>query len=306
MSFISILLALLIEQARPLAQVNPIHGGVRVWVRWVLRNFDAGHSQHGWMTWSIAVLGPALLACAIHWILVLTLGWPFAVIWNVAILYATLGFRQFSHHFTAIRDALQAGDESQARQLLARWMRMDASDLPRSEIVRHVIEHSIMSAHRHVFGVFAWYSLIAALGFGPAGAVVFRVSEYMNATTNKPAAPTRTPVSDAVQMQARRAWYLIDWVPARITALGFAFVGSFEEAIDNWRQFEAAFPGDNDGIILAATAGAVNVKLGEQDRESAGQTPQLVHLRAVVGLVWRTVVMWMVFLALLSLARLIG
>jgi adenosylcobinamide-phosphate synthase len=163
-----------------------------------------------------------------------------------------------------------------------------------------------MSAHRHVFGVFAWYSLIAALGFGPAGAVVFRVSEYMNATTNKPAAPTRTPVSDAVQMQARRAWYLIDWVPARITALGFAFVGSFEEAIDNWRQFEAAFPGDNDGIILAATAGAVNVKLGEQDRESAGQTPQLVHLRAVVGLVWRTVVMWMVFLALLSLARLIG
>jgi adenosylcobinamide-phosphate synthase len=29
-------------------------------------------------------------------------------------------------------------------------------------------------------------------------------------------------------------------------------------------------------------------------------------LRAVVGLVWRTVVMWMVLLALLSLARLLG
>jgi len=39
---------------------------------------------------------------------------------------------------------------------------------------------------------------------------------------------------------------------------------------------------------------------------SDGQTPQPVHLRAVVGLVWRTVVMWMVFLALLSLARLLG
>lgn len=35
-------------------------------------------------------------------------------------------------------------------------------------------------------------------------------------------------------------------------------------------------------------------------------TPEQAHLRAVVGLVWRTVLMWMVFLALLSLARLIG
>ena len=60
-------------------------------------------------------------------------------------------------------------------------MRMDASELPRSEIVRHVIEYSVQSAHRHVFGVFAWYSLLAALGLGPAGAVIYRVSELVAA-----------------------------------------------------------------------------------------------------------------------------
>ena len=69
---------------------------------------------------------------------------------------------------------------------------------------------------------------------------------------------------------------------------------------------EALSPGDNNGVILAATAGAVNVKLGEAQNPGAGATPEPVHLRAVVGLVWRTVVMWMVFLALLSLARLLG
>lgn len=306
MSFISILFALLIEQARPLSQINPVYGAVRWWVRWVLRNFDAGRRQHGWLTWMVAVMGPALAACVIHWVLYWTLGWWVAVVWNIAVLYVTLGFRQFSHHFTAIRDALHAGDETQARQLLAQWMRLDASDLPRSEIVRHVIEHSIMAAHRHVFGVFAWYSFFAAVGLGPAGAVIYRVGEFFQAYTSRLESPSHPPVSEAVQSQARRAWSAIDWVPARITALSFAFVGSFEEAIDNWRQYEANFPGDNDGVILAATAGAVNVKLGEQDRESAGQLPQSVHLRAVVGLVWRTVVMWMVFLALLSLARLIG
>ena len=306
MSFVSILVALLVEQARPLAPSNPVHGNVRRWVRWVMRTLDAGQRHHGQLTWWVAVGVPAVLAVAIHWALVLTFGWAAAIVWNIAILYSTLGFRQFSHHFTTIRDALLAGDETAARQGLADWMRMDASELPRSEIVRHVIEYSVQSAHRHVFGVFAWYSLLAALGFGPAGAVIYRVSEFVSRFVNRPARPTSTPISPAFQNQATQAWHWIDWVPARLTALSFAFVGSFEEAVESWRRYVQQHPDNNDGVLLAATAGAVNVQLGQSPTEQGGQMPQPVHLSAVVGLVWRTVVMWMVFLALLSLARLLG
>ena len=306
MSFLSILLALLLEQARPLAQGNPVHLGVRSWVRWVVRNLDTGKPHHGWLAWWVTVVAPAALVCAVHWLLVWSLGWIAAALWSIAILYSTLGFRQFSHHFTEIRDALLAGDEDLARQGLAQWMRMDVTALPRSQIVRHVIEHSVLSAHRHVFGVFAWYSLLAAMGLGPAGAVLYRIGEYFARYAGRPNRPTSAPLSDSLKATVSTAWYVMDWVPARITALGFAFVGSFEEAVDSWRQHEAQFPGDNDGVVLAATAGAVNVKLGAQESTGSGQTPQPVHLRAVVGLVWRTVVMWMVFLALLSLARLLG
>jgi adenosylcobinamide-phosphate synthase len=81
-------------------------------------------------------------------------------------------------------------------------------------------------------------------------------------------------------------------------------------------------------VILAATSGAVNVRLGgealkakpplnavqtfEADVEqldsmaTPGREPELGHLRSVVGLVWRTVVMWLGLLALLTLARLLG
>lgn len=306
MSFLAILFALLLEQARPLAQGNPVHLGVRGWVRWVVRNLDTGRVHHGWLAWWVAVAAPAVLVFAVHWLLVWSLGWIAAAVWSTAILYSTLGFRQFSHHFTEIRDALLAGDEDLARQKLALWMRMDVVALPRSEIVRHVIEHSVLSAHRHVFGVFAWYSLLAALGLGPAGAVLYRIAEYFARYANRPDRPSGTPLSGSLKAIANMAWNAMDWVPARITALGFAFVGSFEEAVDSWRQHEALFPGDTDGVVLAATAGAVNVKLGAQESAGSGQIPQPVHLRAVVGLVWRTVVMWMVFLALLSLARLLG
>ena len=87
-------------------------------------------------------------------------------LWAVGILYVTLGFRQFSHHFTGIRDALEEGDEDAARERLAHWQQVDVGALPRSEIVRHVIEYSVLAAHRHVFGVLAWFSVLAALGLG--------------------------------------------------------------------------------------------------------------------------------------------
>jgi adenosylcobinamide-phosphate synthase len=100
--------------------------------------------------------------------------------------------------------------------------------------------------------------------------------------------------------------------------VAFAVVGNFEEAIDCWRHHAQRFPDDNDGVVLASTAGALNVRLGgealraqpndeAQDSESTpGRTPELAHLTSVVGLVWRSVVLWMVLLALLTLARLLG
>jgi adenosylcobinamide-phosphate synthase len=309
MSFISVLIALLLEQARPLSRGNPVHAGLRAWVRWSSRNFDAGNSVHGWLAWGVAVGGPSLLVLAIFLMLDTFLGWPVAVLWSVAVLYATLGFRQFSFHFTQIRDALADGDEDRARELLACWQQIDASELPRSEIVRHVIEHSVLSAHRHVFGVLAWFSVLAAFGFGPAGAVLYRLSEFVPRYWQYKSKSQHQPISEALQQTAAKAWQVVDWVPSRLTAISFAVVGSFEEAIDGWRNYEPRFVGDNDGIVLAATAGAVNIRLHGSDRQGealAGQTPEMAHLAVVVGLVWRTVVLWMVLLALLTLARLLG
>ena len=332
MSFFAILCALLIEQVRPLAHHNPVYAAVLAWTRWISRNFDAGKPHHGWVAWTLAVGVPTLLALGVHWLLVLTLGLPFAVLWSVAVLYITLGFRQFSHHFKGIRDALDEGDEASARSLLAHWQHIDAADLPRSEIVRHVIEHSVIAAHRHVFGVLVWFSILAAFGLGPAGAAFYRMSEFVSRYwVHKDGAPVQ-PSSTWVRQAAARAWAVIDWLPARITALGFAVVGSFEDAIDSWRNQASRFPNANDGVILAATSGAVNVRLGggtlrsmavddalapaqagdplSAGRGDAGSTPgrepEVAHLRSVVGLVWRSVVMWMVLLALLTLARLLG
>ena len=321
MSFFAILLALVLEQARPLPAVNVIYTTVERWVAWVARTLDAGVRHQAWITWGMTVIGPALVAMAVHWSLELSLGWLAAVFWNVALLYITLGFRQFSHHFTAIREALENGEEGKARELLAEWQQTQVGQIPRSEIVRHVIEYSMIAAHRHVFGVFFWYAALSIIGLGPVGAVVYRLTELANRRWQQPS-PDGSVTSEALQSVASKAWQAMDWLPSRMTALGFAIVGSFEDAMDGWRNHAQNFPEDNDGVILAATAGAINIRLGGAPLKASseegpsvekagssstpGRPPEVAHFAQVVGLVWRTVIMWLVLVALLTMANLMG
>jgi len=323
MSFFAIFLALVLEQARPLGTDNPVYRAVEGWTGWMTRTLDAGVQHLAWVTWGMTTLTPALLAMLVHGLAQFGLGWLAAVLWNVALLYVTLGFRQFSHHFTSIRDALDEGDEQKARELLAQWQQVQVGDIPRREILRHVIEHSVIAAHRHVFGVFFWYAALSVIGLGPAGAVVYRLAEYVNRRWQREQGAD-SGVSAVLAEVAQRAWLALDWLPARTTALGFAIVGSFEDAMDGWRHHAQKFPQDNDGVILAATAGAIHVQLGgagltagdpDEDGAASGQdagpsTPgepaQMGHLASVVGLVWRSVIMWLVLVALLTMANLVG
>ena len=318
MSFISVLFALLLEQARPLGRGNPIHAGIRAWVRWCTRNLDAGKPLHGWLVWACTVGGASLASLLVYWLLVVFVGWPLGVLWSALVLYASLGFRQFSFHFTRIRDALADDDEPLARSLLEKWQDIDAQTWSRSDMIAKVIEFSVLASHRHVFGVLAWFSVLAAFGLGPTGAVLYRLSEFVARYWHHQSQAHHQPVSAALQANAQAAWHLMDWLPARVTALGFAVVGNFEEAIDGWRQYAEQSGMQNDGLLLAATAGAVNIGLPNSalnpaplegaslGRTTLRPTPELAHLAIVVGLVWRAVVMWIVLLALLTLARLLG
>ncbi|MEO8296213.1 MAG: CobD/CbiB family protein [Burkholderiales bacterium] len=329
MSFFAVLLALIVEQLRPLPQSNPVHEALIGWSRWTGRNFDAGKAHHAWVVWAVTVIAPALLVGLIY----MLLAWYsslLALAWDLVVLYLTLGFRQFSHYFTDIRTSLEQGQEAHARSLLQEWRNLDASELPRTELLRHVIEHALLAAHRHVFGVFFWFVLGSALGLGPTGAVVYRMAEFSARYWAFKSRTLDAPLNERLMRCAQTAFAVIDHVPSRLTAAGFAVVGNFEDAVTCWRQYAAQWKLANDGVVLAAAAGAVGVSLGgahaqeltphrsssfdagalpEQtaaEGSTPGAMPQVGHLRSVVGLVWRSVVLWMLLLALLWLANLLG
>ena len=65
MALFAIVIALLLEQVRPLAPDNRAATALRRWVRAVGHNVDAGGVQHGWLAWALAAMLPAALVAAV-------------------------------------------------------------------------------------------------------------------------------------------------------------------------------------------------------------------------------------------------
>jgi adenosylcobinamide-phosphate synthase len=242
-----------------------------------------------------------------------------AFAWNILIAYLTLGFRHYSHYFTSIQLALSAGDEAAARALLAEWTKQDTVGLEPSEIARIAVEKSLITTHRNVFGVFFWL----LMPLGPACAVMYRVAEYLARAWNEP----EHMRNEAFGQFALRAFYWIDWIPVRLTAVAFAVVGNFEDAIYAWRNFADRWQDEPIGILLSAGGGAMGVRLGTPVENAArvlpldaamvdttdsetdslpGEEPGVRALQSTVGLVWRALLLWMLLLLLLSGAVWLG
>jgi adenosylcobinamide-phosphate synthase len=316
--WLSLVITLLLEQLRPLPRSNPAYAAVRYVSAWAERNLNAGRRRHGVYAWLLVVIGIAFVVGAVYAI-ASSISPVLALVVNVAVLFLALGFRQFSHRGTEIQIALANGDLNAARRELTAWKQQSdpsytAADLSQDEVVRQAIEHGLLLSQRHVFGVFFWFLVLP----GPMGAVVYRLAEHVARVWNRPP-PAGTP-PDRFGEFARRAFAWIDWIPARLTSLGFAIVGDFEGAIYCWRQVARQTPADgvptpdSRTLILAAASGALGLRLmpaaeavkhfDEAGNEGAGLAePTAAALRSVVGLVWRSMLLWLALLLALTLAN---
>ncbi|MFZ9585915.1 MAG: CobD/CbiB family protein [Pseudohongiellaceae bacterium] len=317
MTLFSILLVLLIEQFRPLRADNPVYAWIRVFAARIEHSFNAGQPEHGRMGWLVMMSVLVMPVLLVHWLL--ALAGPLAqFIWTVLIVYLTLGFRHYSHYFTAIQTALNEGELTEARRLLAEWTHQDVRDLDSRELALLSVENALITTHRHVFGVFFWL----LLPVGPAGAVIYRLAEYLARAWNGP-----DMKDEFFGAFAKKVFDLIDWLPVRLTAVAFAIVGNFEDSVYAWRNFARRWSSETTGIILSAGGGAMGVRLGTPaeyapgvpevdvtayDTSSTdvdilpGEEPSIRALQSTVGLIWRALLLWILMLLLVSVANWLG
>ncbi len=310
MSLISLILALILEQWRPLADRWQLHGLLEGYSGFLESQFNAGETHHGTVAWVLAVVPLVLGTWLIYWLAAHAgpLGPVVALAVNVAVLYVTMGFRQFSHAFTAIQSALKEDDLAQARRSLGAWLNRDCTDLTREEVARLTIEEALAASHRHVFGVAFWFVVLP----GPAGAILYRTAMFL-ARRWSVVDPARSPEYANFGKFSRDAFSVLDWVPVRITAAAFAAVGDFEDAIYCWRTQAAKWSEPALGIVLAAGAGALGVLLGmpvgnfgdlsARPELGVGDDADTAFLDSTVGLVWRALVLYLIMLLLIGVAK---
>ena len=163
MTFLALILALLLEQWRPLRTGNVLYAAFAGYVNRLAQSLNAGQYRDGLISWTLAVIPAAVLTWGVY-LLSRQLNWIAVLAWNVVVLYVAFGFRQFSHFYTDAATALRAGDLPRARAVIARWRGDSASELTTDEVARVAIELGLLRSHRHVFGVIVWFVLLGAAG----------------------------------------------------------------------------------------------------------------------------------------------
>lgn len=306
MKFLSLVAALLLEQVRPLRQGNPVY---QLFIRYAAsleRHFNGGQGHHGVVAWLLAVLPSVVATLAIYLLLSRVsplLGW----LWNIAVLYLTMGFRQFSHYFTEIIQALQEGHLDRARDYLGQWRGESVAEFSSNEIARVAIELGLVSSHRHVFGPVASFIVL-----GPAGAVLYRMAAMLADKWGG----RGEPEFGEFGRFAERFFFWLDWLPSRVTAASFAIVGNFEDAVYCWRTQAQSWAMHSHGIILSSGAGAIGVRLGDtlhqygsmefRPEMGTGEEADVDYMQSTVGLIWRALVLWMFLVLLVTVAHSLG
>ena len=302
MTFLSLVVALLLEQWRPLRSGNVVFVWFTRYINAVAHNLNAGRYRDGAVAW-LLIVAPVALIAGLGYVLLRHINPLAALAWNVGVLYLALGFRQFSHFFSDILQALQRGDLPKAREFVALWRGRSAQELQGGEVARVSIELGLVASHRHVFGVMMWFA-----AFGAAGAIAYRIAAMLNDRWSERDEEKQGSFGEF----AARAFTIMDWVPVRLTALAFAVAGDFMGAVECWREQAQHWRPPAHGIVLAAAAGALGVKLGGELHEygtleyrpelGAGDEADTDYMQAAVGLMWRALVLWVFLIALTTIA----
>lgn len=200
----------------------------------------------GLLAWILAVLPLTYIA----WLLSQTrLSW----LVHGYLLYFALGHQSLRQHALAVYSALKNNDLPQA-QLAASYI--VSRDKEAIEPVSSTLESVLENGNDGVFAALFWF-LVA----GGPGALLYRLANTLDAMWGY-----KTSQYYYFGWAAARLDDVLNYIPARLTALTYALFGSTRKAIHAWRIQARQWDSPNAGPVMSAGAGALNVALGGRAR----------------------------------------
>lgn len=209
---------------------------------------------------------------------------------NIAALYFALGHRSLHEHARPVLDALHAGDPERARRLASRMVSRDSAAL---DATGATTESVLENGNDGVFGALFWFAVA-----GGAGALLYRLANTLDAMWGY-----RNRRYLHFGWAAARFDDVLNFIPARLTALTYAAFGKTREAIACWRDQAGAWESPNAGPVMAAGAGALGIGIGgparyqgewhDRPRLGCGPAPAVADIERALRLVRHGVMLWL-------------
>jgi adenosylcobinamide-phosphate synthase len=246
----------------------------------------------GVLGWALAVLPWVALALALRPLA------PFAV--DVLLLYFSLGARSLCEHAEAVARPLREGRLDEARQRVGWIVSRDTAALDESGVAKAGVESVLENGNDAIFGALFWFALL-----GSPGALLFRLANTLDAMWGY-----RTERYNLYGRWAARCDDALNWLPARLTALSYALLGRWRDALACWRTQAPGWESPNAGPVMAAGAGSLGVQCGgaaiyhgrEEIRPplGCGPAPVAADLGRAITLIRRSLWLWLAVLFLIG------
>lgn len=208
---------------------------------------------------------------------------------NALLLYLTIGHRSLWDHIQPIADALFRLDDASARHHTAMIVSRDPDAL---NIEVSAIESVLENGSDAIFGAIFWFVIA-----GGAGAIFYRLVNTLDAMWGY-----RTERYCHFGWAAAKLDDLLNYFPARCTALSYAILSNYTNARMCWKKQAAAHASPNGGPVIAAGAGGLGILLGGPTRYhgiwhdkpllGTGALPKAADIQRAMRLVSRSLILW--------------
>ena len=247
---------------------------------------------------SIAIIPLVFLACLLQNVEV------FGFMFAVALLYFAIAPRSLREHAERVAAAFFANDLAAARLAVGMMVSRNTAQLDEEGVSRATLESVLENGNDAIFAALFWFAVA-----GLPGVVMYRLSNTLDAMWGY-----RNQRYNEFGWAAARLDDVLNYIPARLTALSYTLLGNTRCAWSCWRRQAPRWDSPNAGPVMAAGAGALQVKLGgaaiyhgklEQRPDlGGGQAATPADITRAVTLVQRTLYLWLAVITLATFAGL--
>lgn len=233
----------------------------------------------------LPVIGVALVASA--------LPWPYGLVVAVILLWVCIGHSSLAEHGMAVYQPLMDEDLETARERVGMIVSRNTRGLDEEAIAKATTESLLENGADAIFASLFWF-LVAGL----PGLLLHRAVNTLDAMWGY-----RSDRFNRFGRVAARLDDALNWVPARLTALGYALAGRTRMALRCWKTQARAWESPNAGPVMAAGAGALGVRLGgrapyhdgwrERPLLGHGEPADALTIPSAITLIQRSLVLWM-------------